>query len=797
MRTLIKSLMLCYVICWLPLLSLAQKKLAPLPVEEVLSSRSFSRRTPIDISPTGGWIAYTLKRQTAPVSMADDRYTFYSRTGVPLDAVGGSVYVTNIKSGESRRITDEQSTSWGPSWSPDGRYLAFYSDEGGQTGLYIWEVKTGSLRRASSAVTRAAFGFDLPLWTPDGAKILVKILPEGLNLDDAASLLAAAPRQLEKNKSEVTATVTVYGLPASKSQTIATPIDTIRNRYLCDLALINVKDGTIQRLVRRYNPNAYTLSPDGHYVAFANFIGTESLNSRYDVIVVPVAESVPQVVASRVMMEYGCTLSWSPDSKSLAYVTSGILAKGDCYIVQVNRGAPRNITEGTHPVFNPNQFSRVLWDNEGRRIYLIGGGDLWSVSLDSEKLTQITKGFGRDILGIVAANGIARSTDGGKSIYIGTRSRKTKQVGFYKVDSGTGQFDRLIEENKAYGAILNFSLDVSDREPQILYVAQDGRQGEDLWLADLNFGNPRRVTNINPQFEKYVMGATRIIEWNSEDGAKLQGALLLPAGYEDGKRYPVIVEVYGGELNSNFVNKFGLNSTGAGNKQLYATRGYAVFMPDMPLRIGTPMRDIAKTVLPGVDKLIEIGIADPDRLGVMGASYGGYSTLALITQTSRFKAAVSRSGFGNLFSNYGVMQANGDGFSAGIVELGQGNIGGSPWQYRDKYIENSPSFYLDRVTTPLLLIHGALDNGVPAFLSEEIFVGLRRLSKEVVYAKYQGASHTESSYNYADSLDYAHRTIQWFDERLKRTTDTASPAATEGKTELDSLKRSAKVSKDN
>ena len=122
------------------------------------------------------------------------------------------------------------------------------------------------------------------------------------------------------------------------------------------------------------------------------------------------------------------------------------------------------------------------------------------------------------------------------------------------------------------------------------------------------------------------MGESRLVEWESEDGQKLQGALLLPTDYLKGRRYPMIVDVYGGRRGSDYVYRFGLAETGVSNEQLLATRGYVVFVPDMPLGPGTPLTDIAKTVLPGVDKVIEMGIADSERLGVTGRPRSSTST---------------------------------------------------------------------------------------------------------------------------------------------------------------------------
>ena len=129
-----------------------------------------------------------------------------------------------------------------------------------------------------------------------------------------------------------------------------------------------------------------------------------------------------------------------------------------------------------------------------------------------------------------------------------------------------------------------------------------------LWLTDSRFFPSRRLTHLNPQFERYEMGSARLIDWLSLDGERLQGSLLLPAGYRSGNRYPLLVWVYGGDQGSDYVGQFGLLS-GVFNLQLFATRGYAVLFPDIPQHLGTPMADLARDVLPGINKVIEMGIA--------------------------------------------------------------------------------------------------------------------------------------------------------------------------------------------
>jgi dipeptidyl aminopeptidase/acylaminoacyl peptidase len=201
--------------------------------------------------------------------------------------------------------------------------------------------------------------------------------------------------------------------------------------------------------------------------------------------------------------------------------------------------------------------------------------------------------------------------------------------------------------------------------------------------------------------------------------------------------------------------------------QLLATRGYAVLFPDAPQSLGTPMLDLAKTVLPGINEIVNLGIADPDRVGVMGQSYGGYSTLSMITQSKRFSAAIAIAGMGDLIASYGEMDAAGSAFGTSVAEHGQDLMEGSPWQFRDRYIENSPLFFLDRVSTPLLIVHGDADRFVQPFLADEVFVGLRRLGREVTYAKYHGEGHDPMFWSYANQVDFCHRVIDWFELHLK------------------------------
>jgi dipeptidyl aminopeptidase/acylaminoacyl peptidase len=190
--------------------------------------------------------------------------------------------------------------------------------------------------------------------------------------------------------------------------------------------------------------------------------------------------------------------------------------------------------------------------------------------------------------------------------------------------------------------------------------------------------------------------------------------------------------------------------------QVLATRGYAVLFPDTPLRQGMAMADLLRTVMPGVDAAIEQGFADPDRLAVMGQSYGSYSTLALIAQTTRFRAAIITAAVlhPDLLADYLR--------SIGYYERGQGNMGGSIWEQRQRYLDNSPLLLFDRIETPLLIGQGERDGDlVPA---NAIFTALQRLEKPVEYRLYGDEGHVITSA--ANVLDFWRRRLEFLAEHL-------------------------------
>ena len=756
----------------------AQKRLAPLPIKEAINTLSLSRFTPVALSPDGKLVAYALydhvrKAQATSSRSPED----LERIGIPRGAAYCNIWITDTSTGSAKNLTQGRGTSWAPVWSPDGKYLAFYSDrEGGTPALWIWGRASGAVRKGSDVIVRTRFETSLPRWTPDSKKILIKVLPKGMTLADTDALLnkptTETGNSAEKSK-EPGSTVVLFRSKAANGSPHEKEKARLNNNlaaFTVDLAVVDIETRKTRHLVSRIPIEDYWLSPDGTNIALLIHKGYQSqknLQALFDLSVVSISDGQSRTLVSNFGSDSLIPVSWSPDGNFLAYMTVGPVFKNNCWVVPISSGEPRNVTQGEHPFFESTLLYRgPLWDATANNIYLLSRTALWRASVADGRATQIATIAGRTLRHIISLSGRTIWTPNADSIVVVTRNEESKAEGFYKISLSTGESEKFLEENKSYGAVPSLRTAISSDQRQLVYTSQSAAEPEEIWTTAAHEFRPKKLTHINPVFDRYVMGESRMIEWQTLNGQTARGALLLPAGYKPGIRYPLIVYQYPGANLSRYGNLFGFNpfANAVENWQIFATRGYAVLIPDVRARPETYMKDIAAVVLPAIDKVIELGISDPERIGVTGQSNGGYGVLSLIVQTNRFKAAVDRMGLGNLISAYTQMSETGESPFTGEMII---RTGGSLWEKRDKFIENSPIFYFDRVQTPLLIIQGTADEQVMAARSDEVFVSLRFLGKEVEYARYPGESHGVAEWSFPNQVDYLNRVIAWFDLWLK------------------------------
>lgn len=721
----------------------AQSSLQPLPVETASMAKSF---TPVefDLSPDGAWVAYSLTdpRRRKLQGLPSDEWKAFTCTSIPYLLANTDLLISNTKTGQTINISSGQGANWGPSWSPDGKSLAFYSDRSGKAHVWIWERSTGKLRALTTAVVHARSRLEKILWTPDGRQLVTKILGNTQTLDNCFD-------GTTKREPFDPAAKSVY-----ESEGSARKLPPSMDSFLGDLAMLDAHTGSVKRIVKQERIVVYSLSPNGDRAIYSSPTQPKPDNQllyTYNLSVVSLSTGQTERVSDFSPGPPSLPAAWSPDGRTIAYISDG-----ECFFWSLGE-KPRKVSATVRVRF----IQAPLWDKLGRVIYVLGENKIWRVSTTEANATAITTTWNRQIRGIVGRHdGQQIWSPDGESIYVNTSNSVTKQEGFYRVDTRTGDFSKLLEADVSISPMLR---GVSHNDELMVYASENARQEQNLWITDRNFTNARQLTHINPDLDRYPAGEARLIDYSTAEGKKLQATLLLPVNYQSNMRYPLVVWVYGGSLLSGNVNRYG----GAGNEhynlQLFASRGYAVLLPDTPLAVGTPMQDLAKTVLPAIDKTIEMGVADPDRLGVMGASYGGYSTLALLVQSTRFKAAVMDVGFGNLSGMYGELLKSGAANGVSWAEEGQGRMGGPPWQFPERYVQNSPAFFLNKIKTPLLISQGGMD--VSPSLADEIFVGLRRLGKRVVYVRYEYEGHGVE--HPSNRIDYWNRVLEWFASNLR------------------------------
>jgi dipeptidyl aminopeptidase/acylaminoacyl peptidase len=286
----------------------------------------------------------------------------------------------------------------------------------------------------------------------------------------------------------------------------------------------------------------------------------------------------------------------------------------------------------------------------------------------------------------------------------------------------------------------------------------------DLLISDGTFHKLEKVTDLGSQMKPFTWGTSELVQFRSTDGVPLQGTLYKPENFDPKKKYPLLVYIYE-RLTQNvhlFVEPKPMDSI---NVSLYVSNGYLVLEPDIAYKLGYPGQSALNCVLPAIQEVVDKGFVDEKAIGIQGHSWGGYQVAYMVTRTNRFRAAEAGAPVANMISAYDGIRW-GPGLPRQFqYERTQSRIGGTIWDYPLRFIENSPIFMADRITTPLLMIHNDADDAVPWYQGIEFYLALRRLGKEAYMFTYNGEPHHVR--RRANQKDYAIRMKQYFDFYLK------------------------------
>lgn len=425
-------------------------------------------------------------------------------------------------------------------------------------------------------------------------------------------------------------------------------------------------------------------------------------------------------------------------------------------------------TEDDHNVEKP--LTPVIgWSSDSKTILIRDLWDIWQLSLNNKTAAvNLTKNGALTktrYAGRYTLDPDEKGIDLSKPVYISLYGEWNKKSGIGRLEGGKNGLQPGIRQLVWDDARIH-SLSKAKNTGVYMYAKEKYNEPTEFYTGNEQLTGTEKVTANAPDKNKYTWSAgVQLVDYISDKGDSLQGALFLPAGYEKGKKYPTIVYYY--EKMSQSLHAYSNPDFPGGgwNPGMYTSNGYAVFMPDIVYKMDDPGMSAVWCVLPGVKAAIKTGVIDEERMGLQGHSWGGYQTAFLVTQTNMFKAAAPGAALTNMISMYDLIYWNSGGGNMSIFEASQGRFKGGPWENWDSYQRNSPIYHVKNVKTPILLLHNDKDGAVDFTQGIEFYNALRRLKKPVVMITYKGENHGINKLE--NRKDYAVRMMEFFDHHLK------------------------------
>jgi dienelactone hydrolase len=466
-----------------------------------------------------------------------------------------------------------------------------------------------------------------------------------------------------------------------------------------------------------------------------------------------------QVCGNPAISPQGNYLYWysEPDSAWFAY--------------SIHHNQVRQLTSNREALFynelndrpaHPSSYGIAGWLKDDASVLIYDRYDIWKidpqagappVNLTNKRREELT-------LRYIELDPEKRFFNPDERILTHVFNHRDKTEGYLWLDIGKGP-----------GAIIHYGKYQVSRRPlkarevdRWLFSKENFKVFPDL-LYGPSLSDYRLISSANPQQKEYRWGSAELYEWTSLDGKALQGMLIKPDNFDPSKKYPMIVYFY--ERFSDNLHRHWrpFPHRSIINFSFYASRGYIIFIPDIVYKTGYPGPSAYNCVMPGVTSLIGKGFVDKERIGVQGHSWGGYQSAYLISQTDIFRCAESGAPVVNMLSAYGGIR-----WESGLsrmfqYEQDQSRIGGAIWDYPLRYVENSPIFFVDRINTPVLIMHNDKDGAVPWYQGIEFFTALRRLGKPAWMLNYNDEPHWPVKLQ--NRKDFQRRMQQFFDHYLK------------------------------
>lgn len=635
------------------------------------------------ISPDGKYVAYVVR---TPL-MKGEKSEYNSQ-----------IWVASSDGSFNEQYTRGDKSSGLPSFSPDGKKIAFTSSRGGKNQIWMMRVFGGEPEQ----ITHAESGVSSFQWSPDGSKI-------------AYGMTDPQTEEEKKSKKEKTDVILV-----DKNFKF-------NHLYTVDLAISEAGERQSKQLTSGYfTVNSFDWSPDGTQIVFSHQedpnINTGFMNS--DISLVPADSGAVSIVINQPGTDD--SPKFSPDGKSIAFVSSGgqsePIGLGDLYVVASSGGTPKKLMD------TPDRSANLIdWTPDGKNLVISE-----SVGTTVQVMTIPVSGKKATIL---------TSDD---NLKFGSEDKPS------------------VVTKSQQGTFRSVAFD-SDME-NMTYVYQNLAAPAEVFISSTKDFKNNQLSHVNDNLDLPELAKTELISWKSKDGLEVQGLLTYPKNYEKGKKYPIILQVHGGPAGvfaQDYNGRPGIYMT-----EYFAEQGYATIKPNPRGSTGygkefryANFMDWGygdfDDVVTGVDKVIEMGIGDPERQFLMGWSYGGYMTSFAVTKTNRFKAASMGAGLPNLVS----MVTTTD-----IGDYIVGHMGEEFYDDFKTYEKHSAIYQIKNVTTPTQVIHGQNDLRVPFTQGQEFYRALKRMGVDTEMVVYPRTPHGPREPKLL--MDVSDRILTWFKSHM-------------------------------
>lgn len=723
----------------------------------------------------------------------DDSGTWLAWTSETKDRVGNGISLRNLATDVVRAIDSEQALYRRLTWSDSGHALAALRGRPDSAaadtayGVVAWSnVSAAAPVKVTYSAARDTAGFPLgmrvspdrsPLWATDRSAVYFGIAarrsgPESKTPRPDVRPVAGTPGAMQTpagvggTDDDLPSLVIWHGKgdPRLQSQQ---QVEEGRDKTNSYLAAYRVATGTFVRLATD-EVRDVSLTPRQRFAVGSDRRAYERRDNidggqRRDLYVIDVA------TGARTLAVKSARWNWtpSPDGTKALYYDDGEYRVYDLAAKTsrtLTAGAPTTFidTEDDHNVDRP-PVQPLGWASDNQHVLLFDNWDVWKVPVRQGALVNLTGNGRADRIRYtrrVVTDPKEKGIDLSRPLYLQTYGEWTKKEGLSVVQPGRAGAQSLLWDDAKF--LVSRARDTDTW----VFTRQTIVDYPDYWVSERSLSSPRRLTEANPQQKEYAWSSgARLVNYVSDKGDTLQGALYLPANYEPGKQYPTMVYIY--EKLSQGLHQYAVpNETRAFNPSIYTSRGYAVLQPDIVYKINDPGMSSVWCVVPAVKAAIATGIVDPANVGLHGHSWGGYQSSFLATQTgTMFKSIVTGAPLTDMVSMYASVYWNTGTADMAIFESSQGRFKGNVIDNMDAYLRNSPAFHADKVQTRLMILHNEKDGAVDFNQGITWFNTLRELEKDVILLQYVGENHGLRLPK--NQKDYTIRMQEYFDHYLK------------------------------